>query len=138
MKKREHVVSMPGGIAVGVGISLVLSVLGCMLSAWLIGNEKIGESGIAMAGYAVTAVAALLGCWIAVMLVNGRRMQVSLLTGLGYYLTLLAITAMFFEGQFSGIAVPAAIIGVDAAAIGFLTAKSKNKQNSHRVKRAFR
>lgn len=137
MTKKQSQVSLPTGIGIGVGFGIVVSILGAMAGAWLIGSERIGEGSIQSAAYTVIGLSAGLGCWAAVSAVGSKRMQVSMLTGLGYYLSMLAITALFFEGEFEDMMIPAAIVGAGSLIIGLLSAGAKKKQKTRSSKRAF-
>lgn len=138
MAKKQRQISLPAGVGIGIGIGIVVSILGAMAAAWMIGSERIGEKSIQPAAYIIMGLSAGLGCWTAVLAVGSKRMQVSLLTGLGYYLSMLAITALFFEGEFEGMMIPTVIVGAGSLAIGLLSARTKKKQNSRTLKRAYR
>ena len=52
----------------------------------------------------------IIGAWISVGRIQRLRMQMCMLSGLCYYLTLLAMTALFFGGQYSGVGITALVV----------------------------
>ena len=94
---------IPAGIAIGTLISLVVSIIGAAVSAWLVSSEKMGEGGIGYAALVVVALAAVSGAWFSTSMIRRLRLQMCLLSGGCYFLCLLAMTALFFEGQYRGI-----------------------------------
>ena len=117
-------ISMPAGLGIGLLVALIITVAGAAITAWLIASGKIGEGS---SGYAIMVILALgvgLGALSAVYLIKKQRLQVCMLTGVSYYLSLLAMTALFFGGQYQGMGVSAIVILGVCAFIAFLPTKS--------------
>lgn len=128
--------SMPAGLGIGLLVALVITVAGAAITAWLIASEKIGESSC---GYAVMLILGLgvgLGALSAVYFTKRQRLQVCMLTGVCYYLSLLAMTALFFGGQYQGMGVSAIVILAVCALIAFLP--MKNGQRLGKKKKLYR
>ena len=127
---------IPSGIAIGTLISLVVSIVGAAVSAWLVSSEKIGEGGIGYAALVVVALAAVSGAWFSTSVIKRLRLQMCLLSGGCYFLCLLAVTALFFEGQYRGIGsvVIAILCGCGIVAL----APMKKNQFKSKRKRGYR
>ena len=102
--------SMPMGIGIGCGVSMILTVLGAGVAAKLIAVEILQETAIGYGAMAIILLASICGSMIAVKKVKKRKLQVSLMVGSGYYLSLLAMTALFFGGQYQGMWVTALLV----------------------------
>jgi putative membrane protein (TIGR04086 family) len=99
----KTVVSLPVGIALGVLISLIVTLLCAAGITQLVTAEKMAASGIDYPVMAVLLLASFLGSRIAAYYTKRLRLQVCLMQGTGYFLALLAATALFFGGQYQGI-----------------------------------
>lgn len=109
-KINGRAMSMPGGVLLGGFVSLVCTIAGAALTALLIDREILGEE---MMGYGCMLIlmgASLLGSLFAWRKVKHQRMVVCLMTGLIYLLMLLALTALFFGGQYEAVGVTALMI----------------------------
>ena len=119
-KIKGTAMSMPAGVGIGLLISLVITVAGAAITAWLIASEKVGQGS---SGYAVMLTHALgagLGALSSVYFIKKQRLQVCMLSGACYYLSLLAMTALLFGGQYQGMGVSAIVILGMCAVIAFL------------------
>lgn len=130
--------SMPVGLTVGVLISVGMTLGGSMIAAWLVSAEKIPESGIGYAALVILLLSSALGALAAVKRIKRQRMVVCMLSGLCYYLVLLACTALFFGGQYSGMGVTALVVLAGAGTIGLLGLKGEGNNKKRRRKYASR
>ena len=80
----------------------------------------------------ILLTSAIIGSWIAMKKAKHKRIQISLLTGTGYYLSLLAVTALFFDGQYTAMGVTALLIlGGSLAAAVAEEGSSRKRNNAH-------
>ena len=128
--------SIPAGLGIGLLVSLVITVAGAAITAWLIASEKIGEGSTGYGVMVILALGAGLGALSAVYLIKRLRLQVCMLTGVCYYLSLLAMTALFFGGQYQGMGISAIVILSICALIAFLP--TKNGQVRGKRKKLYR
>lgn len=135
-KRSGTALSIPVGLSVGLLVGLLVTIAGAAFTAWLIASEKIGEGSADYAAMIILGVATALEALTAVYLVKKLRLQVSMLSGVCYYVTLLAMTALFFGGQYQGMGVTAIIILGVCTVIAFLP--TKNSQIRGKQKRAYR
>ena len=77
----------------------------------------------------VVALAAAVGAWVSASLIKRLRLQMCMLSGACYLLTLLAITALFFGGQYQGIGVIAIVILFGCAIVAFIPTKNGDFKN---------
>ena len=65
-------------------------------------------------------------------------MQMCLLTGVCYYLALLAMTALFFGGQYSALGVTALAVLAGSGGAALLSILTEKSKNNHGRKMAYR
>ena len=118
-------VSMPMGIGIGCGISMILTILGAGTVAKLISDEILRETAIGYGAMGIVLLASVCGAAIAANKVKKRRLQVSLLVGTGYFLMLFAMTALFFGGQYQGIGVTALLVLAGTGTVVLLGSREK-------------
>ena len=121
MKKMAtgRTLSMPAGLAVGAAVSLGITLAGAAILAWLIDKERLDMGSVGYGILAVLLLASFLGALVSFGKIRRRRMVVCLASGAVYLGMLLSITALFFGGQYSGVATTALLIlgGSMAAAL---------------------
>lgn len=102
--------SVPGGLAYGALAAVVLTLGGAAITAFLIESEKIAWRNT---GYAVLIIL-LLSSWIGATVTAGRvkrrRLAMCMASGGVYFAILLASTALFFGGQYSGVGETAILV----------------------------
>ena len=126
--------SMPGGLALGWGISLAVTLLGAMLFAALISREMIRAEAIGYCSMGILLVASMLGAAVAIGAVKRRRAYVCGLSGLIYYGTLLGMTALFFGGQYQGMGVTALLVAAGCGAVLLMGLRGEKRSNTRRRK----
>lgn len=115
--------SIPVGLAVGAVVSVGLTLAGAALLSKLIDREVIAESAIGYGVMILLMVASYLGSTMAYRSVRQQRLVVSMLSAAFYIGLLIAITILFFEGEFAGVW-PAVLVILGGAG---LTALPKNE-----------
>ena len=130
-KVTGRAVSIPAGLAMGAAMSILWTVAGAMIVAKLIESEVIPESALGYGAAGILLMGAFLASVTAFRKIKRQRAAVCTLAGLTYFLCLLAITALFFGGQFQAVAVTGVLIlaGSGAAVLaGINGAGGKRKQ----------
>lgn len=125
---------MATGLIMGSVISLGLTLLGSAITANLVLSRKIATEAIGYAAVIILLLAAACGAWIGANLVKRRWIVVCMGVGGSYYAILLAITALFFGGQYQGMGVTALAILGGCGGIGLLGMRPK-KSRKNRVKK---
>lgn len=126
--------SVAGGLAMGWGVSALITLLGVMLIAYLLNGEKIQLDSIGYGSIAVLLLSSIAGAGLAFRFIRRRRMLVCMLSGMIYFLSLVALTALFFGGQYDGIWVTGLVILGGSLAVGLMGLKG----DQHREKRRYR
>lgn len=130
--------SMPGGIAMGVCFSVVISIAGALIMTAMISNQSMPFESVGMGCVVLIAAAALSGAYLATLLVKRRNLLVCGITGLAYFLILLSVSAMFFGGTYSGVGMGALMVLLGAGGATALSIVLKKKPNWNKRNRAFR
>ena len=125
-KRNGRALSIPAGLGIGLLISLVLTFAGAAALSHLIGTEKVGEGAMGYGIMIILAIATAMGAWGATSFIKKMYLQISLMAGGCYYLALLAITALFFGGQYQGMGVTAIIVVISCLAVAFIPRKNGN------------
>ena len=127
---------IPLGLGIGLLISMLLTIAGTAVCAWLILAERIGESSIGLFATIMVILASAAGAFAAAYIVKKLRLPMCLLSGLCYFVTLLCTTALFFGGQFQGIGIGALAVLAGCVPIAFLP--TKNSRVGKWRKKAYR
>lgn len=130
--------TIPSGIALGLLVSLAVTLLGAALTAYLVSAEKIGENGIGYSAMIILALGSAAGAWLSMSKIKRLRMQICLLTGICYYLLLLAMTALFFGGQYEGMGVTALAVLGGCGAVAILGARGEKRGKARYRKNTYR
>lgn len=127
---------IPAGLGLGMLISGIITLAGAAAVSHLIATEKMGEGTIGYAAMVIMAVSAAMGAWGAAAFVKRLRLQVCLLSGVCYYLFLLALTALFFGGQYAGMGVTAIAVLLGCGVVAFIPVRKG--QNWKKGRKAYR
>ena len=101
--------------------AVVVTAACCAICALLIGKELMGESAADYCVPMTVMLSSFAGGKLALGRIRERRMVIGALVAMVYILMLLAMTALFFGGQYCGIGVTAAAAlggGAVAAILG--------------------
>ena len=128
-------VSMPMGIGIGCGISMILTILGAGLAAKLISAEVLRENAIGYGAMMIILISSIAGAGIAVNKVKKRMLQVSVLVGMFYYALLLAMTALFFGGKYQGMGVTALLVMAGCGVVVLMAGREKKTKKYRKGKR---
>lgn len=123
--------SMPQGLALGAAVSVIITILITAVGAHLIISEVIRQEHIGYCSIAAILLSTILGALTAAGRIKRRLLMVCMLSGASYFLILLAMTAMFFGGQYEGTGVTLLVIllgSFTAALIGNYKAGSTSKR----------
>lgn len=119
-KATGRALSMPAGLAVGGLTSLGITLGGSAVLAWLIHSERMEMENVGYGILGLILAASFLGAMTAWRKIRRRRMLVCAASGAVYLGILLAIPALFFGGQYSGVWVTALLVLAGSLAAGLL------------------
>ena len=126
--------SIPVAIGIGTLISILTMVIGAAVMTLLLANQTIEESAMGYGVLLVTILSVVIGSTVSILLARSRVLVVSLCTTLTFGLVLLAMTAMFFGGQYSGVPVTLLVMAGSAISVALIAGKYMNKPKSYRKK----
>ena len=125
--------SMPAGICLGLGVSVLITLLGCGVMATLTSKETMPVTSVGYGVMLTLLLASALGALAAVTAIKHRRLVVCLVSGVCYFLTLIAITDLFFGGQYHGVVVTALVILAGCGTVALWGLKGEgNRKIKHR------
>ena len=116
---------LPVGIGIGMLVSLMITLILSVAVGWMISGEHLQEDSIDFGVIIIQLISAVAGAAAAYTLIKSRRLFVCLAAGGGYYLLLLACTALFFGGQYEGMAISVLVILSGCLLVGLLGLKGK-------------
>ena len=134
-KLTAKAMNIPAGLALGVGTALAVTGIGAGVGAWAVLRGMISEG---MIGYLVMAILLLpsaAGAAVAAGTIQRLRGQMCLAAGGGYLLSLLAVTAVFFGGQYRGMGVTALMVLCGSVLVILLAPGGKNRAGCRRRKK---
>lgn len=135
-KNKKPEIGIPGGLALGILVSTVITLIGAAILAWLIAGGTVGEGSTPAGAATVQLISAALGALTATLCIRKMRLQMSLLSGLIYYLVLMGMNALFFDGEYAGMGLAALMVLIGCGIIAFLPTKAVRTGKKRR--RAYR
>ncbi len=124
---RKTAARLPVSIAIGTAVGMIGALSGAAVLTTMILNGKIGESSMRYGCLAVLAVSAILGSLIAALTANERKFIAATATGASMFAVLISCTALFFGGQYSGIAVTLLLTVGIGLCVGMISSKKKGR-----------
>lgn len=132
---QRKAVSTPLGLSMGVSTSIFVVAMMLSLMAKLIQMEIIPEEKLGHGIMVTLLTASFTGSIIAAASVKRRKGMICMLTGLLFLGMLLAMTALFFGGQYSSVGVTALLI-LGGSGAGALTSTRERKKKKTKIHRA--
>lgn len=126
--------SVPVCILSGTVISVLVTVVCAGVVSALIHRELLSENSVGYAALVLLMVSAYLGALMACKSGQGIKLMISAVSGLSYFLLLIGMTALFFEGKYTGIGVTAMVIFCGAALAAFPKKEHKRVGKRHKIK----
>ena len=126
--------SIPGALTLSGSLELILTVFSSAVLAKLIEFQRIQEQNIGYGVIGMLLVISFLGAVLAAEKVKHQRLMVCLLSGVVYWCLLLAITALFFGGQYEAVGETGLLI-LSGSAIAALIGLHKGNHMARRRKK---
>ena len=123
-KAMGRALSMPASFAIGVCISLGLTLMLSAILAKLISTEKVEWERVGYWIMAILLTASAIGTKATCLMAKRRKAICCLFAGALYWLGLLIIAALFYGGQYTGIGVSGIIILCGCTAVCLLELKN--------------
>ena len=130
--------SIPAGLAAGAAVSILMTLLICLIGGWMIGSELISQQQIGYCSIVALLTSAILGSLTAWKKIRRKRLLVCMVSGLAYFVILAIITLIFFDGGYQGMGVTLITILVGAAVSVLLTDRPVKSKTGKRRKKIYR
>lgn len=130
--------SIPAGLGIGLAISMVITLFGSLIIAILLDSQNMQEQSIGYGSMVLLLLSSAAGAVTAATTVKRQLLPVCMLSGSCYYAALLAITALFFGGQYQGMGVTALMILAGCGTVAVILARGKRSGSRHHKKTAYR
>lgn len=121
--------NIPMGILLGLSVSILITLVGAAVAAWMISGELTGQETLGYLSAGILLLASAAGSIVAAGRIKRMRVQSGLLSGLSYYLFLLAMTALFFGGQYQGMGVTALMVALGCTSGALVGLKGKTRRS---------
>lgn len=122
--------SVPGGLAYGALAAVILTLAGAAVTAFLIDSEKMAWSNTGYAVMVILILSSWAGASVTAERVKRQRLAMCIASGGVYLVILLAFTALFFGGQYSGVGETALLIFCGSLLGLFLGNRTKSRRMS--------
>ncbi len=122
---------IPTGILYGVLLSIAITFAGIAILAYLVSEEMMAQENIGACAVITIMVSAAAGAILTAAKVKRMRVQMCLASSAGYFVVLLAITAVFFGGQYSGVGITGAtmLVGIVCAVLISAVVEKRGKHS---------
>lgn len=137
-KPTGRALTIPGGIAQGVTLSMIVTMLSCTILAWMVDTEKLPWEKIGYGIMVVLLLSSFLGAMLSFQKTKRQRLLVCLLSGFVYFGILLSLTALFFGGQYEAVGVTAALILAGSGSAGILGVKPAERRKHPKIRKRSR
>lgn len=140
-KPTGRAASMPAGLLQGALVSIAVTLSIAAILAKLLDSEKIGWENIGYGIVFLLLAASFLGAIAAYRKIKRQRILVCAASGVIYFGVLLAVTALFFGGQYHGILVTFVLIfagSVTAGLLGLGHGGSKGMARKNRIVKLYK
>lgn len=133
---RNHIatgraLSIPAGLATGLCISLVTTLILSALLAKLVSTEKVEWGNIGYGIMIILLLTSVIGSKATCIMIKRRKLIGCLLAGLLYWLSLIMITALFFGGQYDGMGVTGFIVLCGSAVVCLLESRGERGRKAN-------
>ena len=127
--------SIPAGLLTGALVSILMTVMICIIGGWMIGSEMIEQNKIGYCSITALLASAILGSMVASKKVQRKRFLITLASGGIYYALLVAVTIIFFDGSFQGMGVTLITVLIGVVVSVLISNWGQNTRNGrHHIK----
>ena len=135
VKTTGRAVSMPAGLAIGCGCSVLMTLMVAGVGAKMIDGGILQGTAFGYVSMASLFVSSMVGALVAASRIKRQKWMVSGISGLIYLLVLLSATALMFGGQYEGVGVTVLVIAAGAVIAAMITTgQGREKRNNRRRK----
>lgn len=130
-KPTGRAMTMPAGLALGVAVSIGITILSSALIAKLVESERMQQTQIGYGVMVVLMASSFLGALLAAEKIKRLRLAVCALSGVLYFGCLMSITALFFGGRYEAVGVTGLLV-MGGAMLAVLTGGAPKRGGNRR------
>ena len=134
LEKQKKFGLIPKGIGIGLTASIVCTILGATIGAWLLTTEKIGEGNAGFITMLVILLSSIVAALVSFKIIKQMRLPVCIIAGGAYFLSLLSINALFYRGMYSGVGESVLLVLAGVLSVAILGLNSHNKMKRKKYK----
>lgn len=133
-KATGKAISMPMGLLIGSGVSMGITLAAAAVLAKLLDSERLAWENVGYGIEVVLVVASFCGAMAAYKKIKRQRLVVCAVSGVLYLSILLAITALFFGGQYEMVWLTAILILAGSGGAALLGLRGEGKGRHKKIK----
>lgn len=126
--------STPAGLACGAALSMAVTIAVSALLARLVDTQRLEWEKIGYGILVLLPTASFLGAMLSYHKIRRQRMAVCMASGGIYMGMLLAMTALFFGGQYASVGISCALVLGGSLAAGLLGLRSEKGSRARKIK----
>lgn len=130
--------SMVAGLMAAWAAGMMVTIIAATISGFLIAKEILMESSVGYCVMALVTLSSAVSAIVAVYKIKRRRLIVCVLAGMIYYGSLVAMTALFFGGQYHGMGVIALLVAAGCGSVVLLELKGEGSGHRRKYSRPHR
>lgn len=135
MVKKEGPSKIPAALVLGLGIGLIVTIIGALITAWLIQAQVIEEDVTGFAAMVIILLSAVAAAAVAAG--KGASMHLVMCLGGGgiYFLGLLCNAAILFDGVRAGV-IPSACAALGGSMLVYLLGMKGGRRKKYKIPRS--
>ena len=132
MVRKEGSAKIPAAAGLGLLLGMIITLIGALITAWLIQAQKIGEDTVGLAAMVIILLGASASTAVTAGKGSSARFLMCLAGGGIYFLGLLCCGAMLFEGVKAGV-VPTACVAAAGSMLVYLLGTKRGRRTNYKV-----
>jgi len=135
-KHMGHPVTPLVAIGIGIGTTIIISLLMSTVTAWLVSTERLTQNAIGGSTFITQLISTFIGCMIALILAGNMPAIVGTACAGGYFAFLLCVNVLIFDASLGGIGKGCVAI-LAGGALALLICLFRGKNRSHKKRRVY-
>ena len=136
LKRKGHPITPLFSVAIGLSVSIIMTILLSAIAAWLVSGERLPQSAITRATIPIQLIAAFFGCITAMII--GRKMPAVIASAYAasYFAILICTNILVLDSSFGGVGkgILAILGGAIAAVLIMLFVNRNGKRKKVRIR----
>ena len=123
-------------LGIGIGTSLLLSLLSSAIVAWFVRGEQLAQNAMNNASFPIQLVAAFAGCFVAIRINRNMPAVIAAGSAFGYFAGLVCMNVLLMDSDLIGVGkgLIAIVCGAAIAIATSLVGKGKKKYKIPKIR----